>query len=518
MFSFTSMGGKVDSSINRGNAPFIFRLSCQNYYSMGNLLPKDGSKPKFSQLYTYDTENEISNRQSVFGDTNKASTSTSRDSDLQLIQYIKNMLDSNNVLVQTYRMVRACYKENPHLELKLRLIGNRQKDGRTYNLPTASEVAALIVGDIRDSLENRDTMVKTKEGSLIYISELHPSYLAFQYPLLFIYGEDCYRVDIPHRGVGSSTSTKRKNCTMREFFAYIIQDRMGVFSLILNSRRLFQQFLVDVYTMIETERLNYIRYQQKELRCESFENLCNLRNHGSTDVSNIGKSVILLSSFTRGARYMMQNYLDAMSICKWYGYPDLFLTFTCNPKWPEVKRFLKDTTVNPEDRPDILCQLFKIKLDHLIKDLKEKSLLDKNEDIELYTLVSDFMMHDPCGSHNINCPCMVDKRCSKNFSKQFRDQTSIDSAGFPLYRRRDNGYFVEKSDIKLDNTSVVPYNKTLLKRYQAHINVEWCNQSDSIKYLFKYINKGPDRVTVSITEGHAKDVQQPPVDEIKKLL
>ncbi|XP_076949475.1 uncharacterized protein LOC143622122 [Bidens hawaiensis] len=307
MFSFTSMGGKVDSSINRGNASFIFRLSGQNYHSMGSLLPKDGSKLKFSQLYIYYTENEISNRQSVFGDTNKASTSTSRDSDLQLIQYIKNMLDSNNVLVQTYRMVRDYYKENPHLELKLRLIGNKQKDGRTYNLTTASEVAALIVGDIGDSLENRDIVVKTKEGSLIYISELNPSYLALQYPLLFIYGEDCYRVDIPYRGVGSSTLTKRQNCTMREFFffAYIIQDRMGVFSLILNSRRLFQQFLVDVYTMIETERLNYIRYQQKELRCESFENLRNLRNHGTTDVSNIGKHVILPSSFTGGACYMM---------------------------------------------------------------------------------------------------------------------------------------------------------------------------------------------------------------------
>jgi hypothetical protein len=66
MFSFTSMGGKVDSSVNKGRGPSMFRLRGQNYHSLGSLLPNDGSKPKFSQLYIYDTDNEVSNRQSIF--------------------------------------------------------------------------------------------------------------------------------------------------------------------------------------------------------------------------------------------------------------------------------------------------------------------------------------------------------------------------------------------------------------------------------------------------------------------
>jgi len=64
---------------------------------------------------------------------------------------------------------------------------------------------------------------------------------------------------------------------MREFFAYRIQDKEGVCSLIHNSKRLFQQFLVDAYTMIETERLSFIRGHQKELHCESFEKLKQLK-------------------------------------------------------------------------------------------------------------------------------------------------------------------------------------------------------------------------------------------------
>nr|GEZ72614.1 hypothetical protein [Tanacetum cinerariifolium] len=73
---------------------------------------------------------------------------------------------------------------------------------------------------------------------------------------------------------------------------------------------------------------------------------------------------------------------------------------------------------------------------------------------------------------------------------------------------RNDGSTIKKSGTELYNGFVVPYNPGLLRRYQLHINVEWCNQLGSIKYLFKYINKGPDRVTAAV-----EDVE---VDEIKE--
>ncbi|KAL7595132.1 hypothetical protein Lser_V15G30629 [Lactuca serriola] len=139
-----------------------------------------------------------------------------------------------------------------------------------------------------------------------------------------------------------------------------------------------------------------------------------------------------------------------------------------------------------------------------------------NDDPELYSLVKEFMIHGPCGAENLNCPCMVDRKCSKNFPKLFFNHTSVDSNGFPLYRRRDDGHFVEKSGVQLDNRNVVPYNKYLLKRYQAHINVEWCNQGSSIKYLFKYINKSPDRAIVSMERTNNDSDKNDVADEIKE--
>ena len=63
MFSFTSMGGKVDEKINnQGRAPYVFRLHGQTYHSIGSLIPEQGAPPKFAQLYIYDTDNETENR------------------------------------------------------------------------------------------------------------------------------------------------------------------------------------------------------------------------------------------------------------------------------------------------------------------------------------------------------------------------------------------------------------------------------------------------------------------------
>ena len=62
MFAFTSAGIKLDKSINESRGPPTIRIQGQPCHRIGSLLPMLGKQPKFSQLYIFDTQNEVENR------------------------------------------------------------------------------------------------------------------------------------------------------------------------------------------------------------------------------------------------------------------------------------------------------------------------------------------------------------------------------------------------------------------------------------------------------------------------
>ena len=54
------------------------------------------------------------------------------------------------------------------------------------------------------------------------------------------------------------------------------------------------------------------------------------------------------------------SHTDATAICQRFGRPHLYITVTCNPKWPEIQPQLKKRHSH-EDKLDIQCIKYIIK-------------------------------------------------------------------------------------------------------------------------------------------------------------
>ncbi|GKC05733.1 DNA helicase [Tanacetum coccineum] len=127
-------------------------------------------------------------------------------------------------------------------------------------------------------------------------------------------------------------------------------------------------------------------------------------------------------------------------------------------------------------------------------------LPDPVENPRGYKVVSQMMMHGPCGAANLGALCMQSGPCNKHFTNIVNNETFFDSIGHVQCRKRDTKVHVIKHESKLENCNVVPYNRALCLAFEAHINVEYCGWSMLIKYLFKYISKGPDRILTKISK------------------
>ncbi|GKB93521.1 reverse transcriptase domain-containing protein [Tanacetum coccineum] len=101
------------------------------------------------------------------------------------------------------------------------------------------EVVALITNGFGDGVPTRDIIVNKKDSGPKRISELHPSYMALQYPLLFPYGEDGYHDKIPYHSNTGTHKTNRGYLTMKEYYAYVIQYRKEHGTTLLRGGRLF---------------------------------------------------------------------------------------------------------------------------------------------------------------------------------------------------------------------------------------------------------------------------------------
>ncbi len=117
--------------------------------------------------------------------------------DPTMLDRLLTMMYNINPYVEVFKMARDMMAtEGAPMDLKLRLIASRTKGAHQYNVPTADEVAALMVGDGSEAVDRRDVVLAQQAGPFQRISKLHVGYMALHYLLLFPYGEDGWHPNI----------------------------------------------------------------------------------------------------------------------------------------------------------------------------------------------------------------------------------------------------------------------------------------------------------------------------------
>lgn len=233
-------------------------------------------------------------------------------------------------------MARDRLQQSDHDDVAVRIIGAREGDPVQYEMPTCDDLAILIVGDFTPDTYKRDIIVQASDHSLRRVSFLHPALMALQYPLLFPYGDRGFQVGVPYRIRHSSTPKKRNKISMTDYYCYWFHYRPGQPNPYLCFGRLSMQARVDARALIDEDKLKWIIDNQPKFRVDQFQGIVDAVAAGTIDGDAIGKRTYLPASHIGSKRYMLQNFHDAVAITRVYGPTDLFLTFTCNPKWPEI--------------------------------------------------------------------------------------------------------------------------------------------------------------------------------------
>ncbi|XP_074352238.1 uncharacterized protein LOC141691393 [Apium graveolens] len=312
--------------------------------------------------------------------------------------------------------------------------------------------------------------------------------MQLQYPLLFPHRDIEYYREIPlNRPVKHSkrdvevTESKdpdekgaRKYITVREFYNYKLMIRLSEGLTPHLGGRLWPQYVVDAFTAIEQYILDWIRDHQTTVISDLDHNIIDAMKKGDRNPSNIGKAIILPTSFTGSKRYMTPYFKDSLAICRTLGHPSLFLTMTTNTKWPEIqlmhviefqKRGLPYAHIliwlHPDDRPKTTEQIDK---------MVSAEIPDPEIDPVGYNAVSNYMIHGPCGPDYTKSSCMVKGNCMKYFPKRYNSHTFFDECGFPIYKRRRTGITINKKGVNLDNCFVVPFNHDIL----GHDTITMC--------------------------------------------
>ncbi|XP_076042246.1 uncharacterized protein LOC143026128 [Oratosquilla oratoria] len=235
-------------------------------------------------------------------------------------------------------------------------INTREHKG-VYHLPTSSSQVEVIV-DLSPDKDPLQIIISSPAANTKFPNKIldHNNYFydIFQYPLLIPNGDIGYSYKMTKKCQPGKKEGKYNRLSPAMFYSSLYMVREGVFNYITKGRRLFQQFAVDNFVKVESNKLSFLELHQNQIRKERADIL------NVTNKNDIGQRVVLPPTFVGGPRYMKQRQQDALAYVSYYGSPDYFITFTMNPNWSELREGINktgSTETKSCDRPDLVSRI-----------------------------------------------------------------------------------------------------------------------------------------------------------------
>jgi hypothetical protein len=329
---------------NRSLPDSTFILGGRSYHRIGAMLPSPGKSASFAQIYLLDPDDAAVRRLEAFG-----------HGDCVLRQ---------EVMVILHRLMLTF---NPWVR-QLRVAASQNVPVIRWNSDV--DVSGMSMGAVVVAAGTRSISIQRHTSDFPeFIDDGHGLYHTLSYPLLFPTGITGW-----YNGLRcwDARHGSHRRVTLLEWSRHLLMHRRAP-TFVQRCERLALEFYCDLYAQYEARlaAFHQLPRQQALYRGASYRVMHDQFHRdgdGSVSVGELGRPMVLPSSFVGSPRYYYQLYLDAMALPLRYHKPDLFITITCNPRWPEISRAIPAGS-HWRYHPDIVGRVFMLKFAAILQEI-----------------------------------------------------------------------------------------------------------------------------------------------------
>ncbi|SAL98428.1 hypothetical protein, partial, partial [Absidia glauca] len=187
----------------------VFTVNGTIYHKIGVSNTPNG-RPRFSQVYFQDAEEQLLQRTSLIDHLNH-----------ETIDMLQTVIHQNNPFAQRLMTTYEQYGDQRIANVSLVIKANTGL-GRRYDSPSYPEIAAMVMEDSIDGgIEPHDIVINDRTRGIQQVNSLNASYMPLHYVLMFPFGENGWDIRL------HSSSGAHIKVTRRAYGAYMLMKLIG---------------------------------------------------------------------------------------------------------------------------------------------------------------------------------------------------------------------------------------------------------------------------------------------------